>query len=49
MIPSIYTHFGRRTYGGAATYTHIELNGDGREDLVYPQVGASGAQGLVRE
>ena len=39
--------FGRRTYRGAATYTHIDLNGDGREDLVYPTVGASGPSGFT--
>jgi hypothetical protein len=30
--------FGRRTYAGNTTYTHIDLNNDGREDLVYPTV-----------
>jgi hypothetical protein len=28
--------FGRRAYLGSYTYTHIDLNNDGREDLVYP-------------
>ena len=39
--------FGRRTYAGNTTYTHIDLNGDGREDLVYPTVGASGPSGFT--
>src|ERR1700751_3539326 len=39
--------FGRRTYAGNTTYTHIDLNNDGREDLVYPTVGASGPSGFT--
>jgi hypothetical protein len=28
--------FGHRTYNGAYTYSHVDLNSDGREDLVFP-------------
>ena len=34
-----FTHF---TYNGAYTYTHADLNGDGREDLVFPHDTSSG-------
>jgi hypothetical protein len=34
--------FGRRTYPGNTTYTHADLNNDGREDLVYSTVVATG-------
>jgi hypothetical protein len=39
--------FGRRTYAGNTTYTHIDLNNDGREDLVYPSTAASGPSGFT--
>jgi VCBS repeat protein len=39
--------FGRRTSAGNTTYTHIDLNNDGREDLVYPTVSASGPNGFT--
>jgi hypothetical protein len=39
--------FGRRAYLGNTTYTHIDLNHDGREDLVYPTVAPSGPSGFT--
>jgi hypothetical protein len=39
--------FGRRTSPGNTTYTHIDLNNDGREDLVYPTVASSGPSGFT--
>lgn len=39
--------FGRRTYLGNTTYTHADLNNDGREDLVYPTIGPKGPSGFT--
>lgn len=39
--------FGRRTYPGNTTYTHVDLNNDGREDLVYPSVAPFGPSGFT--
>jgi FG-GAP-like repeat len=47
MLQAQTLTFGRRTYAGNTTYTHIDLNNDGREDLVYPTVGASGPSGFT--
>ena len=39
--------FGQRTYAGNTTYTHADLNNDGREDLVYPTVAPMGPSGFT--
>lgn len=39
--------FSQLTYPGNTTYTHGDLNNDGREDLVYPTVAAYGPSGFT--
>ena len=39
--------FSQLTYPGNTTYTHADLNNDGREDLVYPTVAPSGPSGFT--